>query len=280
MPSSITAVLNSPYITPWQVTVPQNAVGNPLSVVNNIATVGTHSFSTGDKIYTCNRGLHNDTNSPFGALWYAIKISNTELAFATSYTNAINNVRTGSALTSSDSSIAPTGMTIANVPVIFNDAIVPVVTSSAGIITFFNPSFWVSSAKSLQSFNVTDNVQIDFTVPNNITQTTSIMCQTHNCFGLEGQNNYSCGFLRAFSLLRGDSISGTTPFTGSTTSWTNAYRFLIQNQRITIQNKQTNGSYLTIFTSSVLSLNISGLRLFSNFSLNGQALTNCQITYF
>ena len=273
MPSSITAVLNNPYINLWQVSVPVNAVGNPLSVSNNIATVGTHSFSTGNIIYTTNRTFHNTSNIIPFFKWYAIRISDTQLAFAATIENAINGVRSTTALANSDSALSFTGMSIANVPMLFDRL-------NNGFLTtaLSNSDLWVSSSKSAQIFQVTDNVQIDITIPNVMDSTgigTFIPC--YNSFGLSG-DNYSCGFMPGSFLFRGDTISGMGSVS-SVSGWTNVYRILIQNRRILIQNRQTNGSYLTTFTSSELSLNIANLRLFGNFALNGRALTNCQITY-
>ena len=269
MPSSITAILNSPYITLWQVSVPINAEGNPLLVSDNVATVGTHPFLTGDIIYTCNR-----FNQGIGFFkWYAIKISDTQLAFAATYSDAINGVRSTTALSSSNSAISQTGMSIANVPIVFDRL------SFNFFARITDSTLWVASSKSAQTFQVTDNVQIDLTIPNTIDSSgIAAFIPCYNSFGLIGSSGYSCGLMPASYIFRGDTISGISSVT-SFTGWTNVYRILIQNQRIYIQNKQTNNSYLTTFTSSILSLSITDLRIFCNFSLNGKAITNCQITY-
>ena len=274
MPSSITAVLNNPYINLWQVSVPINTVGNPLSVSNTIATVGTHPFSTGNIIYTTNRSFHNtNTAIPFFK-WYAIRISDTQLAFAATIENAINDVRSTTALTNSDSALGSTGMSIANVPMVFDRINLGIFRTMA----LSDSDLWVASSKSAQEFQVTDNVQIDLTIPNTIDSSgVTSFVPWYNSFGLIG-SNYSCGVITAAYISRGDTISGMSVVT-SFTAWTNTYRILIQNRRVLIQNRQTNGSYLTTFTSSELSLNVTNLRLFGNFALNGRALTNCQITY-
>lgn len=277
MPSSITANLNSPYLTLWQVSVPINAVGNPLNVSNNAATVGTHLFSTGDIIYTCNRFTNSATNGGIGFFqWYAIRVSSTQLAFAASFADASNNIRSTTALANSDSSVdSSTGMSICNVPVLFSRG------NFAALDRITDSSLWTSSSKSAQSFQSADRVQIDLSIPNIMDSagiTNLVPC--YNSFGLIG-NNYSCGIMPAGAIFAGDSISGmsSTGITTNVTNWTRDYRILVQDKRIYIQNRQTNNSYLTIFTSLELPLNVTDLRLFANFSLNGRALTNCQITY-
>lgn len=267
MPSSITANLNSPYLTLWMVI---NNNSNNAGIVNytvsgNVATVGAHPFSTGDKVYPA------DYN--FQGIWitrYAIKVSDTQISVATSYVNAI--AGTATAFTGVATS------SISNLPT------VPYAYNAMGINYITEP--FLGYSKSAQSFSVNDNVAIDFTVPGWGTNSSGFI-PLFWAFGLVSDTGgYKLGLIDTMFFQYGDSITGTTSNTtyrndqaNTKSNLTFNCRILIQNQRAYIQIKTTSNTYITLFTSSVLSTNIQGLRFFSSLALNGRAFTNCTITY-
>ena len=267
MPSSITANLNSPYLIKWWVL--NNSYNGYIgfTYVDNVVTVGTHPFSTGDKIWVTPTGGNPITR-------YVIKISDTQISIATSYNNAI----AGTA-SSQDLSL---NCFIGNVPAIWG---VESTTSSVSVIA--NP--FLGYSKSAQSFAITENVAIDFTVPK-WGEKSRLWGQFDLppwSFGLVSDTGgYSLGLWDGRNFFYGDSVTGVISKTdtyrndnNTKTSLTFNFRILIQNQRAIIQVKTTTDTYLTLFTSSILSTNIQGLRFFANLSLNGIAFTNCTITY-
>lgn len=267
MPSSITANLASPYLSRYQIF---NNNYNNQGIVNftftgNVANISGHPFLTGDKLY-----LRTSSNTSVNHTFYAIKVSNNELAFATTYSNAIGNIQSNFASTNSGT------VAISNAPMLFR-------------INFSFPTYlltenmWIATSKSAQTFAVTDSVQIDFSTPT-LNSFQDYFANLYWVFGLSSDTGgYNAFCFEAGSSCVGDSITGIG-ISQVRTNWTNTWRILIQTiageRKIIIQNRQTNTTYLSVFTSSgSLSLNITNLRLFANFSLNGQALSNCQITY-
>lgn len=260
MPSSISAILASPYLEYWIVTDP--------TVNNDTVTVTSHPFSTGDTIYA---SVNNNALDGPGVGWltlYVIRDSATQFRIATSQSNAMSGIST--------TFTSPGG--ISNTPVkhLFNSAVG---------VNFITQS-WLSNSKSAQSFSVTDNVVINFTVPEwGFTSTASVGHKW--AAGLVADiGNYKIGITDATFLSYGDSITGVSApaayrsdVPSNRATWTFNLRFLLQNKQISIQVLLTNGTYLTLFTSSTLSVNIQGLRLLSNFALNGMRFTNCTITY-
>lgn len=269
MPSSITANLNSPYLTIWMAI---NSIGYAnITFSGNVATVGTHPFSTGDVVYVTN------FDEPIWKKRFAIYISPTQISVATSYVNAIAQTATSFADNLNYVIIANTPSRIIN--------------SLLSISSITEP--FLAYSKSAQSFSVTDNVAIDFTVPPTIKPLAFPgWLDLHNtpvpwAFGLIADTGgYKMGLVEAGYFLFGDSVTGLSlnqtyrnDQPSSKASLTLSWRILIQNQRAYIQVKTTTNTYITLFTSSILSTNIQGLRFFSSLALNGLAFTNCTINY-
>ncbi|MEY2910709.1 MAG: hypothetical protein RLZZ184_18 [Cyanobacteriota bacterium] len=259
MPSSITSILSAPYLSKY-------VIRPTLTVVSNTANIIGHPFQTGDRLFT----VSEDGNAKAGTLKYAIRVDANNLSVATTSANASNGIK--DTLTSSTA--------IGNTLVYYN----PNIGASPNFpFASLDLANFLASSKSQQAFAVNDNVQIDFSAPSlTPMQPSSGTWNVDYCFGLISDvGGYICYVMDISVHWRGDNISGVTWVnTPSKSFWTNTWRILIQNRQVYIQNRQTDNSYLTTFTSSVLALNISGLRLYFNSHINGQALTNCQITYF
>ena len=262
MPSSITSILDNPYLSSYL------AFPTAVNTNTNVATLANHPFNTGDALWTQPYTLVSSV------LRYAIRVDANSLAIATSAANAASDVRVAFPTNTIGSTVNGGGLVVANTP----------------ILTFFGGGFvygssptlksWMNASSiSLQSFSVTDNVQIDFTSPalfpeNSFTNIVNIRYIAGLSSAVGGYENW---ILDASPLWTGDSITGFN-WTYKD-SRTNTWRILIQNQRVTVQNLGTNGSYLTLFTSSILSINIQQLRFFFLSGINGLSLTNCRITY-
>jgi hypothetical protein len=261
MPSSITSVLSTPYTTYWIVLSP--------SVSSDTVTVASHPFSTGDKIYASISSTVLDGTGRGWTSLFVIVLSATQFKVATSYANAIASISTAFTTVSG----------LSNTPVNH--------LSNATIGITFLTQPWLSNSKSTQSFAVTDNVAIDFTV-SEWGHNSGILPVGYKWAAalVSDVGNYLVGISDANYFNYGDSITGmavhqpTRRDVGeSRLALTFNCRFLLQNRTVSIQIRKTDETYQTFFTSSTLSPNIQGLRFFSNFALNGINFTNCTITY-
>lgn len=268
MPSSVTANLNFPYLTLWRVFNQSQFLQQPVtqfSVSNNVITVTSHPFSTGNIVYV-SESVVNDWS-----IRYAIRINDTQFSLATSETNALNEIST---------SINNNATSISNVPVIYFQ------NGGTPISKLISPL--AAYSKSAQSFSVSDNVSIDFTLP----RWGEIAALNYHgasfwTFGLISDvGNYRLGMTDNVFFTYGDSVSGTTYNTtyrndtpSTKSSLTRQFQILIQDRRASIRVKNTSNNYITLFTSSTLSASIQGIRFFTSFALNGLALSNCSITY-
>lgn len=261
MPSSITAILNYPKLVLWKA----GNLGNNydgFTVNNNIITVSTtHPFSTGDIVY------YSPAISGNWNVMYAIRFSSTQLSLATSYDNAISGI---------SASVMAANTSIANIPVIYYPGATPI-----NLIT--NPL--AAYSKSAQSFEINEKVAIDFTVPR-WGEGVTYHNVSYWAFGLISDvGNYRLGLMDFLYFTYGDSVSGTTMNTTyrndntSKASLTFNFRILLESQRANIQIKSTTNTYITLFTSSILSASIQRIRFFSSIALNNLSITNCTITY-
>jgi len=269
MPSSITANLSSfgmSYLSIWRIWGGSNGTATFTASGNVFTTTATIPMSTGDLVYLAQFGYPHATTTR-----YMIKLTANTFSLAT--TQVLANAGTASAL---PYVVADTG--ISNVPLNGKQG---TFVSPSGIIPSGVTNFLMSSSRSAQSFAVTDNVQIDFSV--------SVPIQTFNqfsaytfynyVFGLRTDaGNYSCICSDDGAFWVGDTITGFSADQQKTLA-TTTFRITLQNRQISIANRRTNSTYTTLFTSSVLSLNLSNLRFFTNLTLDGQAFTNCTITY-
>ena len=259
MPSSISAVLSSPYLSYWIVTNP--------TVSNNTVTVTSHPFSTGDTIYATISNSNIDGKGGVGWLTlYVIVISSTQFNVATTYSNAMSGIST--------TFFSPMGLSNTPVKPNWNDTVA---------ITFLT-QLWLSNSKSAQSFSVTDSVAINFTVPEWGYSDQTPIGHKWAAGLVSDTGNYRIGVTDSNYISVGDNITGMSAgyrwdVPSTRANWTFNLRFLLQNRQISIQVQLTNSTWLTLFTSSVLDVNIQQLRFLSNFALNGMRFTNCTITY-
>jgi hypothetical protein len=263
MPSSITANLSYPNLVLWRVFNQGSTVG--FTVSGSVITLvsGTHPFSTGDTVY------YSEALGSW-VIRYAITTNNTQLSLATSYANA-------TAATPIPTSVGVFNTGFANIPTIYYPSL------GVNINLLTNPL--AAYSKSAQSFAISDNVSIEFTVPRwgsgNVYFDVSYWT-----FGLISDvGDYKLGLIDFLQFSYGDSVSGVTinntyrNDNTSKSSLTFTFRILLQNKQASIQVKTTTNTYITLFTSSTLSTSIQGLRFFASFPLNGLAFTNCTITY-
>jgi len=262
MPSSISAILSSPYLSYW--------IATNLTVSNNTATVTSHPFSTGDRIYASISNSDIDGKVGFGWLTlYVIVISSTQFKVATTYSNAMSGI--------SETFFTPNGLSNTPVKHLFN---------SPTAITFLTQP-WLSNSKSAQSFSVTDSVAINFTVPEWGYSDQGAVGHKWAAGLVSDTGNYRIGVTDSNFISVGDSITGMSVLNAyrwdipsTRFDWTFNLRFLLQDRRISIQVQLTNSTWLTLFTSSIISnVNIQQLRFLSNFALNGMKFTNCTIAY-
>jgi hypothetical protein len=276
MPSSITANLSSfgnSYLSIWRIWGGFNGTATFTASGNVFTTTATIPMSTGDLVYLSQFGYPQATTTR-----YMIKLTDNTFSLAT--TQILANTGTASAL---PYPVAETG--ISNVPLNGKYFAFSILGNIPSGVT----NSLMSSSRSAQSFAVTDNVQIDFSVSVPIQTPSQYSSYTfyYYVFGLRTDaGNYSCIFADDGAFWSGDTITGfSADFnTGyvpsvSKTLATTTFRITLQNRRISIANRRTDSTYTTLFTSSVLSLNLSNLRFFTNLTLDGQAFTNCTITY-
>ena len=242
---------------------------NP-TVSNNTVTVTSHPFSTGDTIYASVSNSNIDGKGGYGWLTlYVIVISSTQFNVATTYSNAMSGISTTFS--------SPGGLSNTPVKQAFN---------IATAITFLTQP-WLSVSKSAQSFSVTDSVAINFTVPEWGYSVQAAIRHKWAAGLVSDTGNYRIGVTDSNFMSVGDSITGMSGLTAyrwdvpsTRANWTFNLRFLLQGRQISIQVQLTNSTWLTLFTSSIISdVNIQQLRFLSNFALNGIRFTNCTINY-
>lgn len=261
--STITSILNAPYLTAWGVGVPSNNVG--------AFTVASHPFTTGDVIYV--KLFINAALQTTQSKYFVIVDSPTQLRYASSYENAIS----GTALA------IPQGLTtgqssLRNTPV-----------GSTGFNQYamhYHPSTWMSSSRAVISFSPTSNVNIDFTLNDNSHKAAVIHTQT-----LGAANSYIFGFDSSssgiFQASGANSTAVSAPpininFLLSNPSIVSPIigRFTIQDSRVSLSVKLNDGSYLTAFTSNTIPVSTAPLFFSVCMGLNNQNFNDCTITYF
>lgn len=258
--STITSVLNAPYLSPWSPGVASNNVGG--------ITVTSHPFTTGDVIYI--KLFINAVLQTTNQKYFVIVDSPTQLRYASSFENAI----AGTALS------IPQGLT-ANQSQISNQPVAGV--SFPQYPYFYIPSTWMSSSRSTVSFASTDNVQIDFT----FSQNSYAAAVLHT--GIFGAtNSYVLGFAPNFGGIfqaSGSTTAGINPISinflpaNPSIVSPNNVRFTLQNSRVSLAVKLTDGSYLTAFTGSLLATSTPPLFFSICLGINGNNVNNCTITY-
>lgn len=292
--TGLSNVYNSRYLATnnWNV-----SVFSGLTIVNDTLTVEPPAqnfpFATGDRVYffdsTVLASLPDAANNYQFTLYYAIRISATQIKLATSYENAI----AGTAITIADFTNKTVSGTNFNNRVISN-VTAPVINRE---LLYDNTSFfaskWNSSAVSSQSFFISDQVRLEFDLPE---------CSMAGLISLEKRETgipvYGFGLLRPGSktlLGIGDTFSNMTDnicgrsITGETSAdrfffpfspgWNGRLRITVQNNTISVAMSVNNGAtFTTMFTTSQLSIT-SPLNFFAYNSLNNTGLTNCTINY-
>lgn len=260
--STITSILNAPYLTAWAVSVPSNNVG--------AFTVTSHPFTTGDVIYV--KLFIDGSLQTTQSKYFVIVDSPTQLRYASSYENAISGTALAipQGLTTGQSSLrnTPSGSTS------FNQ-----------YAMHYHPSTWMSSSRSAISFSPTSNVHIDFTLNDNSHRAAVIHTQA-----LGAANSYICGFDSSFGGIF-QASGALTAVTASPISINYLPsnpsivspiigRFTIQNSRVSLSVKLNDGSYLTAFTSNTIPASTAPLFFSVCMGLNNQNFNDCTITYF
>lgn len=264
--STITANLIAPYTSPWSFsTTGGGGSGTWANSTNSTFTVPAHPFVTGDVMYV---RLFNTNLQPVTGMqkYYAIFVSPTQLRYASSYANAI----AGTALTIPSALSTVVQNAIGNHPNI----------GYASIFDpgFYNPSTWMASSVSVNSFASTENIRIDFTLSGSGGIPISASLFTKSL-------SYICGFYQDNFLqsVVGEGNSSTYTFSNQQQNFTQTVpavvRFTLQNRRISTAIRLNSGTYLTRFTSSLLATNLDPLFFAVNMGINGYNANNCTITY-
>lgn len=267
--STIQAILPSPYQTAWSFSqFGGGGAGTWADSTNSTFTVTSHPFITGDVIYV---RLFN-TNSSLATTqikYYAIVVSTTQLRYASTYQNAINGV----------SLSIPSALWTSGASGISNN---PVIGYNSMTYSAFYSGIWNASSKSLTAFSSRSKVRIELEF---LTGDGSAICA--NAFLGTANFSYVCGFYQDASRVNtvGETSNNSAGYNSSTIQVTQqllppVVRFTIENNRISIAIKLNDGSFMTRFTSSLLSSNLDPLYLFVNMGLNGLGYKNCTITYF
>jgi hypothetical protein len=265
--STITANLIAPYTSPWSFsTIGGGGSGTWADSTNSTFTVPAHPFVTGDVMYV--KLFNAQSSSVTGTQkYYAIFVSPTQLRYASSYANAI----AGTALTIPSALSTVVQNAIGNHPSIGYASVY-----NPG---FYNPSTWMASSVSVNSFASTENVQIDFTLSGSsggIPISASLFTKSLS---------YICGFFQNDSLqsIVGEGNSSTYTFSNNQQNLTQTVpavvRFTLQNRRISTAIRLNSGTYLTRFTGILLATNLDPLFFAVNMGINGYNANNCTITY-
>lgn len=236
-----------------------DAATDTFNVDSAFAATVPFPFQTGDVVY-----YGTSSNITLVTRYFAIRLSATSIKVATSYANAINGIAVDLTTNSTNTNFAHYQHQISN-------AVLMVHTSDTmGITNYFNKDLWQSSSFSTLNFGITENIAFDFTIEN---------------YGMCGIQTVSGSYGIGVGAVHGNAIIGReTTGTALTNRFWYAFslgtnlRIRIQSSIITIQRKETNGSYTTIYTTTTIT-NTERFRFFAYFSLNNTKLSNCIITY-
>lgn len=263
--STLNSVLQYPYLTRWSYS---STSGSWANSTNNIFTVPSHPFVTGDVIYVA---LYNNNQNLVTSVrkYYAIVLSPTTLQYANTYNDAMLGIALpipvlSTTVLSSIENIPPVGA----YAILYN----------AG---FYDPNTWNSSSWSNVSFNSSQNVRIDLTLSNENYQMAAIRTKSAST-----SSSYVCGFCQTnyFQSIVGEAI-GTNSYTFGNMvqniqqALPATIRFSLENKRVSIAIKMNNGTYFTRFTGSIIADNTPPLFLGVGMGLNALNVNNCTITY-
>ena len=263
MPGSLLQSVNldSTYTTHWEYTQvgPDRSWANSSTGIMTVPATPAHPFVTGDVMYV--RFLSNFTTSITEGKYYAIVVSSTQLKYASTKENALNNISLSIPATIVAPSIGTNGSGIGNTPACGYNF--------TSFLTAHNPNTWLASSRSADAFDVSKNVRIEVTIQKT-KGGSSLALATPNfssCFGL--------AFTRTNDVIGwfpGDVASYNINFTGT-------FRFEIEDRRVSMKVKLVNNSFVTLYTSSQLSPNSAPFYFYANFGLVGTSAADCTITY-
>ena len=263
MPGSLLQSVNldSTYTTHWEYTQvgPDRSWANSSTGIMTVPATPAHPFVTGDVMYV--RFLSNFTTSITEGKYYAIVVSSTQLKYASTKENALNNISLSIPATIVAPSIGTNGSGIGNTPACGYNF--------TSFLTAHNPNTWLASSRSADAFDVSKNVRIEVTIQKT-KGGSSLALATPNfssCFGL--------AFMRTNDVIGwfpGDVASYNINFTGT-------FRFEIEDRRVSMKVKLVNNSFVTLYTSSQLSPNSAPFYFYANFGLVGTSAADCTITY-
>ena len=263
MPGSLLQSVNldSTYTTHWEYTQvgPDRSWANSSTGIMTVPATPAHPFVTGDVMYV--RFLSNFTTSITEGKYYAIVVSSTQLKYASTKENALNNISLSIPATIVAPSIGTNGSGIGNTPACGYNF--------TSFLTAHNPNTWLASSRSADAFDVSKNVRIEVTIQKT-KGGSSLALATPNfssCFGL--------AFTRTNDVIGwfpGDAASYNINFTGT-------FRFEIEDRRVSMKVKLVNNSFVTLYTSSQLSPNSAPFYFYANFGLVGTSAADCTITY-
>lgn len=235
-----------------------DAATDTFNVDPSFAATLPFPFETGDIVYYWHYFGH-----PQVTRYFAIRLSATSIKVATSYANAINNIAVDLTVNSTNTNLFYYQHQISNAVLMFHTG--PAMEST----NYFSKDIWQSSAFSSINFSITESIAFDFTIEK------YVMCGIQTVSG-----SYGIGMGLDPSNIIGRETTGTAltnRFSYASSLGTNL-RIRVQNSIISIQRKETNGSYTTIYTTTTIT-NTERFRFFAYFSLNNTKLSNCIITY-
>lgn len=238
-----------------------DASADTFNVNTSVAGALPFPFQTGDVVYHA-VGIQNET---LVTRYFAIRVSATSIKVATTYANAIDGVAAN--LTDSTGSIGYMPHQISNAFMVMKGAGQWNMTYT----NYFNKNLWQSSAFSVSVFSFSENIAFDFTIEN------WVMCGIQTITGSYG---IGMGVAGQWGRISGRETGGTEQTNRFSTSLSLGanLRIRLQNRIISVQRKETNNSYTTIYTTTTIN-NTELFRFFAYFSLNNTKLSNCTITY-
>ena len=216
-------------------------------------------FQTGDVVYYGTSGSVTQV-----IRYFAIRLSATSIKVATSYVDAINGTAVNLTTNSTNTNTSFYQHQISNAFLMYH------VGPAMGSTNYFNKDLWQSSSFSTLNFSIAENITFDFTVEK------YVMCGIQTVSGSYG---IGMGADHNNNIIGRETIgtSQTNRFSYAISLGSNL-RIRVQNSIITIQRKETNNSYTTIYTTATIT-NTERFRFFAYFSLNNTKLSNCIITY-
>jgi hypothetical protein len=215
-------------------------------------------FSTGDMVYY--GSIFSNQTSVF--LYYAIRISETEIKLATTYENAIAGIPLNITFNSPSTNNSYFQYQIGSSPLALLHG-----GPSLWSASVINPSFWQSRSFSTTTFSITENISFEC----NLNQACLVGISTvSGSYRIGGGTQKSPGPSFIMRSTIGD-VRGLL-------------NLPVSQLKITVLNKSilfsrlSGGSYITFHTTTPLTTQ-EPLRFYACLGTNNTGLTNCKITY-